>query len=129
MPCHPKEHAMTAASKTKKPSTPTYLSRETFRHLRDAEKLSGQATVALQKENFGWPIYLVRQLNEPIVAAGCRWYPFELAQAHWGEMASKRPCRRGCTVCKEEKTRGTDMIALLPKLKRRARRLGWLPRA
>jgi hypothetical protein len=109
--------------------TAKFLTRRRYEALEgiDQNKLKKMPGVRLQRENYGWPIYLVRQRSRVIVAAGCRWFTLEQALKHWTQRAAAPLCTL-CRVgdgCNKDQVRARKMLRLLPKIRQRARSLRW----
>lgn len=91
----------------------------------------------LQPENFGYEIMLrpAPKVDGGFrIVSGCRDLSLTQALRHWQGAAESgtlcTPARQarcdGCQHILERRKRATNMLALLPKLKQRARRYGWL---
>lgn len=93
-----------------------------------------------QPENYGHLIRLHRSAADGYrIVAGCRDFTPKEAAAHWTMRARSSTgslikqddgCGIRCNICRVEavnaRDRAKNMLALLPKLKQRARRYGWL---
>lgn len=122
--------AKTAGALARKKAAEPTITRGAFRGLQDSNydvPVAPHAALKLQKESFGWPIYLANTPQGPVVVAGCRWFGFERALEHWTMQAQQPSCRycgRG-KGCNADRARGRKMVALLPLLAQRAKRYGW----
>lgn len=86
-------------------------------------------SIVLLKENYGWPIYMVRATPDDggvMIKAGCRWFTLSEAIKHWGK-PSAQLCKtpRGCITCEDIRKRYRAMTRLLPQVRERAVKLGW----
>lgn len=84
-----------------------------------------------QPENFGYQIVLTRATKGAgyRIVSGCRDFTPTQALKHWTDRPKELNAICGdpnCTSCRVVNDRARKMVALLPKLKARARRYGWL---
>lgn len=96
-------------------------------------EISGKAlppSIRHQKENFGFSIYLVRQSRKNggyTIMTGCRFFTPDEAKAHWSKrqhFGQHDPYFR--LYVEKVRKRAVSMLALLPKLRRRAKSYGWI---
>jgi len=94
--------------------------------------------VIIRKEDYGYPIYAVRQKPTKynpegfVVYSGCRWFTPTRARAHWGTnaaMTMKSYIGCDCVSCtsrfRQQIKRGKAMVVLIPKLVAQVKRRGW----
>ena len=111
----------------------TYPTPREFNRWYDTDK--GATAIRYQKEEWGYPIFLVRAPLAKggfVVATGCRWFTLEAAINHWTKRKSQEfGCE--CSQCRPDnnkvRARARQMLKLLPTLKRRAARYGWLKKS
>lgn len=99
----------------------------------ELEDMTLPPSIRRQKEFFGYTIYLVRRPKREggyAVMSGCRFFTPDAARDHWmerrGWQSSSPDTEVGKRVTAAVAGRAFNMVALLPKLKRRARSYGWL---
>ena len=103
--------------------------------IRWVDTRKGAAVIRRQKEGWGYSIFLVRAPLAKggfIIAAGCRWLTPKQAADHWMVRRSLRfSCE--CSACLPDnnriRSRARHMLKLLPTLRRRAARYGWLKKS
>jgi hypothetical protein len=88
----------------------------------------GRYIIRLQPENYGWPINLCfnTRYKEVTVLAGCRDLDLVMAKQHWTAVRHHKNESVFNWVTPERRQRAANMLALLPKLRRRAIRYGWI---